>query len=700
MDTRMSLSIIIVHYETPDLLEGCLRSIREHGGAGVREVLVVDNSRRLKAREVVDAFPGVRLLENTENTGFSRAVNQGIRDTSGEWFLILNPDTCLKPGALDALMEFGARHPDAGILGPRLVNPDDTLQYSCRRFYTFRTLLYRRTFLGRWMKNNREVREHLMLDYDHLVARVVDWVLGGAMLVRRRAAEDVGGMDERFFLYFEDVDWCYRMAKRGWKVWYAPAATVEHDHRRESARDLKGLSRHIMSSLRFWEKWSLVLYIAKQAREGLRGAATVLVDLLAVNLAFMLAFLLRGQLAFTLTKPLFQLEYYSSFVLLINVVVVGTLFARGLYRSRPADWAQHLVELGKGLAWASLIVMAATYAAYVKSYSRALILLFYPLSVVTLFAGRMWVDRGLLRIRERLGTRRRALLAGVEPQLGQAARLLEEADPSCEWCGRVDLERMGEGLGPEQRAERLSAVVRDERIQGVVMAHPASRAGEFARVAEGCRSLGVDLYFFSEVTPWLREGDQVGALGGVRIIRSAPFLPVSRSPVLRRFLEILLALALLPLALLGLVAAWLALLVAGRGPRWEKEVWDNGRAEPVPVWSLRARSGGDRLERAGITRGLLVFWILSGRLRLVGAPPRRFHQDHAAAGEGLEPLLAGITGEWFSDPARVALPADLERSVRQSDLDSDLRILVRSAARFLRLLAGGERPAAPRGVNS
>lgn len=696
----MSLSIIIVHYETPDLLEGCLRSVREHGGDCVHEILVVDNSRRLKAGPVVEAFPGVRLVENTENTGFSRAVNQGIRATSGDWFLILNPDTRLKSGSLNALLEFGMANSDAGILGPRLVNPDGTLQHSCRRFYTFRTLLYRRTFLGRWMKNNRTVREHLMLDYDHRDPRVVDWVLGGAMLVRRRAADDVGGMDERFFLYFEDVDWCFRMAKRGWKVWYAPVATVEHHHRRESARDLKGLARHIMSSLRFWEKWSLVLYVAKQARQGLRGAATVLVDLLAVNLAFMLAFLLRGQLAFTLTKPLFPLEYYSSFVLLINVVVVGTLFARGLYRARPADWAQHLVELGKALAWAFLIVMAATYAAYVKSYSRALILMIYPLSVGMVFAGRMWVDRGLLRIREQLGTRRRALLAGVEPQLAEAARLLADADPSCEWCGRVDLERMGEGLAPAQRAERLAAMLRDERIQVVVMAHPGARAGEFSRETEGCRSLGVDLYYFTELTPWLRDGDRLDALGSVRILRSASFQPASRSPRLRRMLEFALASLLLPLALAGLLGAWLGLLLAGRGPRWEREVWDNGRAERVPVWSLRSGSGGARLDRAGITRGLLVFWILSGRLRLVGAPPVPFHEAPASGDSGIERLPAGITGEWFSDPARVALPADLERSVRQSDLDSDLRILVRSAARLVRVLSGGEGPPAPRGVNS
>ena len=177
----MSLSVVIVHYETPDLLEGCLRSIRENAGSLLPEIVVVDNSRRRKAREVLAGYPSVKLLENTENTGFSRAVNQGIRGSSGEWVLILNPDTRLEPGAASSLVEFGKSHPDAGIIGPRLNNVDGSLQYSCRCFYTLRTLLYRRTFLGRWMKGSAVVREHLMLDYDHASPRIVDWVLGGAI---------------------------------------------------------------------------------------------------------------------------------------------------------------------------------------------------------------------------------------------------------------------------------------------------------------------------------------------------------------------------------------------------------------------------------------------------------------------------------------------------------------------------------------
>ncbi|MBI5837408.1 MAG: glycosyltransferase [Candidatus Eisenbacteria bacterium] len=679
----MSLSVVIVHYETPDLLEECLRSLAESGDMPA-EILVVDNSHRRPARPVVERFPGVRLIENTENSGFARAVNQGVRGTTGEWVMVLNPDTRVRPGALRELERFGGEHPEAGIVAPRLLNPDGTLQHSCRRFYTLRTLLYRRTFLARWMQDSPVTRAHLMLDFDHLEPRAVDWVLGGAMLVRRRAVEDVGGADERFFLYFEDVDWCYRMGKRGWKVWYVPAAEIEHRHRRESTRDLAGLRRHIVSSLRFYEKWSLLLYVAKRSQGRAGPVATVAADVAAINLAFYLAFLSRGSLGATLTKPLFPFAYYANFLLLINMVVLGTLLARGLYRARGDDWAELMVDLGKALAWASLIVMAATYAAYVKSYSRALVLLFYPYSVAAVFAGRLLVGRATAAMSERLKARPRALLLGVEPMLSEAARLVEAGTHGYEWCGRHDLDRSAAGLAPGELSARVAGLVQDERVQVAILAIPADRAQDFWDVADRCSSAGVEVRIFTGLTPWLREGDRVERFGPVHMIRISPDLPLERSHLARRLLETLVALALLPFALAAMGLSYLGLLLAGRGPAWEREAWDNGRGQRVAIRSLRARRGPvAALRRLGLDRALLLFWVLTGRLGLVGAPLRPYAESPVAGpGRGRD-LPAGLTGSWYVEPARCFTENDLERGLRQADLSSDLRTLVRSAACWL-----------------
>jgi N-acetylglucosaminyl-diphospho-decaprenol L-rhamnosyltransferase len=676
----MSISVVIVHYETPDLLEECLRSLGQAGGPAP-DILVVDNSSRLKARPVTERFPGVRLLENADNVGFARAANQGLRNTDRDWVLILNPDTRVLPGTLEELEHFGEAHPDAGIVAPRLLNPDGTLQYSCRRFYTLRTLLYRRTFLARWMRNSRTSRAHLMLDYDHREPRPVDWVLGGAMLVRRRAVEDVGGADERFFLYFEDVDWCFRMGKRGWRVWYVPGAAMEHHHRRESARDFRGLRRHLMSSLRFYEKWSLLLYVAKQSQAQALGLATVLADVLAVNAAFLVAFLLRSQLGFALTKPLYPLAFYKDFLVLINLVVLGTLLARGLYRNRPGDWAARLVELGKSQAWACMILMAATYAAYVRSYSRALVLFFYPCSLLALFLGRWLVDRGAQALSRRLGARPRALLAGVEPELSDAARRVEEAEPAYEWCGHTNLDRLGAGQPAGEQGRLLAELVRNERVLVLVLAFPAERAAEFWPAVDRCAEAGVDLRIYSEYTPWLRPGDRIEPFGALHMLRVSAELPIERSLVARRLLGVAVALALLPVALPALAVAWLGLLLAGRGPVWRRETWDAGHGHPLASRCLGARRGDSALlRRLGLDRAVLLVHLLTGRLGLVGGPLRPYAEPSADGEAGPPGPPAGLTGPWYVEPGRIHSERDLERWMRQADLSSDLRILVRSVA--------------------
>jgi GT2 family glycosyltransferase len=162
----------------------------------------------------------------------------------------------VRRGAVQKLVDFMERTPDAGIVGPRLLFHDGTVQLSCRRFYTFRVLLLRRTPLGKLFPKARAVREHLMQDFDHATTRRVDWLIGAAMLVRREAVDSVGMMDERFFLYFEDVDWCYRMAQKGLHVYYLADAVVEHGYQRESAQAVLNRSfvAHLVSLFRYYEK--------------------------------------------------------------------------------------------------------------------------------------------------------------------------------------------------------------------------------------------------------------------------------------------------------------------------------------------------------------------------------------------------------------------------------------------------------------
>mgnify|MGYP001139556611 CR=1 FL=1 len=132
--------------------------------------------------EVARSFPEARLIETGANLGFAGGVNRGLAEAAGRFIAVLNPDIDTAPGALDLLVDFLEAHPETGIAAPKLLNADGTLQHSCRRFYTLRTILLRRTFLGRLFPNSEILRRHLMLDYDHAAPRAVDWVAGAAMV--------------------------------------------------------------------------------------------------------------------------------------------------------------------------------------------------------------------------------------------------------------------------------------------------------------------------------------------------------------------------------------------------------------------------------------------------------------------------------------------------------------------------------------
>ena len=226
----MELSIIIVSYKSLDWVVKCLGALTADSAGLETEMLVIDNDSRDGAAETLRArFPRVRVQVNFENLGFARAVNQGIAATRGEFVLLVNPDCEVRPGATAALAGFLRAHPRTAIAAPRILNPDGSLEYSARSFPDPLTFMFNRySLLTRLFPGNRWSRRYLLSDWDHASVRDVDWVSGACMLVRRAAIEQVGPMDEAFFMFNEDVDWCRRMKLAGWAVTYVPAAEVVH----------------------------------------------------------------------------------------------------------------------------------------------------------------------------------------------------------------------------------------------------------------------------------------------------------------------------------------------------------------------------------------------------------------------------------------------------------------------------------------
>jgi N-acetylglucosaminyl-diphospho-decaprenol L-rhamnosyltransferase len=228
--TGPGLSVVILNYNAADHVRRCLASLPAGCDGLDYETIVVDNASPQPGIEgAVAASPDVRLIRRRRNGGFSAGINTGLRAARSSAILILNPDTALAPGAAAAMLDFLRERPDIGVLGPRVLNDDGTLQLSCRRFPTFAAAAFNRnSLLTRLLPGNRYSSAYLMSGWDHSAISDVDWLSGAAMLLNRTAIEKVGMFDERYFFEIEDVDLCRRMHDAGFRVVYFPDAEVTH----------------------------------------------------------------------------------------------------------------------------------------------------------------------------------------------------------------------------------------------------------------------------------------------------------------------------------------------------------------------------------------------------------------------------------------------------------------------------------------
>jgi GT2 family glycosyltransferase len=279
LELLVRLSVVIVSWNTRELLRRCLQTLKDELTGIDAEVFLIDNnSADGSAGMVATEHSWVRLIANAENRGFAAANNQAFKLASGENILLLNPDTEVLPGAISTMLQFLETHPKAAVVAPQLINTDGSIQRSCRQFPTFKGMLYELIGLSRFFPNRQEFRQYKMLDWNHDDERQVDQPEGACLMVRRDIFQEVGTLDEGFFMLFEEVDWCYRIKQQGWEIWFTPTARVIH-HYGQSIKQVK--AKMIWSShkglYRFWQKhyrhgrW----YLDAIAYGGLMGLAYV-----------------------------------------------------------------------------------------------------------------------------------------------------------------------------------------------------------------------------------------------------------------------------------------------------------------------------------------------------------------------------------------------------------------------------------------
>lgn len=257
------LSIIITHHRTPEMLKLCLDSVKKVSRELDSEILLLDSQLDEQTEEMIkNRYPQVRYFGFKKNVGYARLVNKGLAESIGQFIFIMNADIILEADSLKKMIGYLENNPKIGILGPQLLNFNGQPQDSCFAFYEPMTIFYRRTFLGKLPWGKKDLARFLMKDYNHQSLREVDWLQGAAFMVRREASNRVGPLDERFFMYFEDVDWCRRFWQKGWKIVYFPEAKMHHYHGRFSKKGPllgeifnKYAWIHLLSAGKYFWKW-------------------------------------------------------------------------------------------------------------------------------------------------------------------------------------------------------------------------------------------------------------------------------------------------------------------------------------------------------------------------------------------------------------------------------------------------------------
>lgn len=688
----MDVSVVIVSYNSRGVLEPCLESLEKQRIADRMEVIVVDNASSDGTPNLVrERYPWVTLIAGRKNVGFSRGVNLGIREAEGDFFLILNPDTVVREGSIEKLLEFMKGTPSAGIVGPKLIYHDGNLQYSCRRFYTWKVLVLRRTFLGKVFKDSSAVSDHLMMDFDHETTREVDWILGACLLVRREAVESVGLLDERFFLYFEDVDWCYRMKQKGWKVYYHPDAVVIHAHARESAQKVinRSFIAHMASLIRYYDKWNSVFYLLKKYREIVKTLLFLFVDLAAFNLAFLSAYYFRVALGDIFTNPIFPIGAYERFVFFENLLFIFTYFAMGLYRiRRETSTVDELFNVSKAIILASIVLMASTYLGQIRTYSRLVVAFVIPFAILY-----DWVLRTAVRkfhrllLAQKIDLKRVCIVGPVEKARELESRLLGEIALGVDVVGVIVPEEMAgdENVGSLGTLSELDDIVDTYRIQEVIFLPNVVSDERIAEFVTMGRRRVLDVTVLTDYSGLVIRQAAVTDLAGRPVIAYRRDTRYALDRTVKRLLDIVLGLLFLVVSVPFSVVYFLYTSLRGGVPfTGEERLKAGGETFVVPVAGDGSSDGPSDIVN------LPLFWlVITGKMSMVGPYP--FPAEDAVAltdaAQFRFDVRPGVTGYWRAGHTETILLEDLlaqdANYIRNWSLLQDVKILMLSFGKIL-----------------
>lgn len=650
----VDISVIVVNYNVKPFLEQALHSILKALMGIPSEVFVVDNSSGDGSVLLVrERFRGVHLIENDENIGFARANNQALRRARGKTVCLVNPDTLVREDTFRVCLDYLDTHPRVGAVGCKILNPDGTLQLACRRSFPTPWVAFTKVVgLSRLFPNSKLFGKYNMTYLEPDEITEVEALSGSFMMLRKQVVDEVGLLDEIFFLYGEDLDWCYRIRQKGWRIIYLPKTQIIHYKGRSTQEapfdDLKlfygamrlFVKKHFMSGWSFLPQWLLLMGI------WIRGGISFfsrLVNRLLVPLVDV------GFLQLALVMALFirfgHLVHWTSYRLVNGVytmVWIGCLYTMGLYKKGIFSSSKAIGGIVLGLVLnTSLTFFFPQYA-----FSRQVVLVAGVLNGFFLSGWRLIV-RLASRIRRIpfLGTvgrtliRRRVLIVGND-QFGQKilkklrSRIdagyevigflgLEEKDLLCSVDGKVPI------LGTLKDLERIAST---HRIQEVVFSPEAiSYERALSIVARG-----KDLHLDFKMVP--RDLDVVIGRTSIDTLEDIPLVDLDYrifsgpNRFFKRMIDLMVTLMLLPF-----LVPLLLILLIHPSFRFKRVLISDGVGKFIPVWEL-----GKNGKKASNWLGSVPLFIevLRGRMSLVGTEMVP-HEDSASE-KGFKPGLTGM----------------------------------------------------------
>ncbi len=263
----MDVSIVIVSYNVANRTNDCIVSVKTETTC-LYEIIVVDNNSQDNSVEVLRAnYPDVRLIQNTYNAGFAKANNQAFREARGRYIFMLNPDTVVLDKAIDRLVQFMDEHLYAGACGPKVLNSDMTLQPNCHHYPSVLMRLIEHSGFNRRFPQNRFFGKEFMTYWNYNEVREIDWITGCAIMLRKRVLDQIGMLDENYFMYTEEVDICYRIKKKGFKIVFCPTAKIIHYWGESSLKEEKdstgSLNKYLYSTRYYFirKSYGLIHYL-------------------------------------------------------------------------------------------------------------------------------------------------------------------------------------------------------------------------------------------------------------------------------------------------------------------------------------------------------------------------------------------------------------------------------------------------------